>query len=83
MKTLTLLTATILALGFSPAQAESHQKNYTPEQIKEMPRFSSIENQRCPSARYPSVKNRLACKQDVRIKIFEKRQQREDAQLRG
>ena len=79
MKKLTITLLSVFLLGFVLPQAEAME--YTPEQIKEMPRFSSIENQRCPSARYPSEKNRLACKQDVRIKIFEKRQQREKTKL--
>lgn len=72
MKTLVLLTAAVLTFGLSTAQAGVD--DYTPEQIKEMPRFSSIEQQRCPKARYPSVKDRLECKKEVRVKIFEKRQ---------
>lgn len=81
MKTLTLLTTAILTFGFGSAQAET--EHYTDEQIKEMPRFSSIEQQRCPSARYPSVKNRLECKREVRIEIFEKRQAKEVNQNKG
>ena len=41
-----------------------------------MPRFASIEQQRCPKARYPSVKNRLECKHEVRVEIHEKRIER-------
>lgn len=81
MKTLTLLTIAILTFGFGSAQAGT--EHYTDAQIKEMPRFSSIEQQRCPSARYPSVKNRLECKKEVRIEIFEKRQAREENQNKG
>ena len=76
MKTLLLLTATAFTLGLGTAQAGVD--DYTPEQIKEMPRFSSIEQVRCPSARYPSVKKRLECKKEVRVEIFEKRQARQD-----
>ncbi len=47
-----------------------------------MPRFSSIEQQRCPKARYPSVKNRLECKHEVRIEIFEERQAREAVKIK-
>ena len=75
MKILTLLTVAILSLGLGSAQARVN--DYTPEQIKDMPRFSSIEQQRCPKARYSSVKNRLECKHEVRVEIFEKRQARE------
>jgi hypothetical protein len=60
MKKLTITLLSVFLLGFVLPQAEAME--YTPEQIKEMPRFSSIENQRCPSARYPSVKSKLACK---------------------
>ena len=74
MKTL-LLTAAVLTLGLGTAQAGVN--DYTPEQIKEMPRFASIEQQRCPKARYPSVKKRLECKKEARVEIFEKRQARE------
>jgi len=74
MKTL-LLTAAVLTLGIGTAQAGVN--DYTPEQIKEMPRFASIEQQRCPKARYPSVKKRMECKKEVRVKIFEKRKARE------
>lgn len=76
MKTLTLLTAVILSLGLGSAQADVN--DYTPEQIKDMPRFASIEQQRCPSARYPSVKKRLECKKEVRVEIYEKRKAREE-----
>tara|TARA_B100000780_G_scaffold276213_1_gene244384 strand:+ start:155 stop:322 length:168 start_codon:yes stop_codon:yes gene_type:complete len=41
------------------ARAASDQAVYTPEQIKEMPRFSGIENRRCPKSRYRSVKKHL------------------------
>jgi len=71
MKKLALLTVSILSLGYGQAYAE--KSDYTPEQIKEMPRFASIEQQRCPKARYPSVKNRLECKHEVRVEIYEKR----------
>ncbi len=64
------------ALSLVPAQAATGK--YTQEQIDQMPRFSSIERQRCPSARYPSVTKRLECKKEVRIEIFEKRQVRQD-----
>ena len=81
MEKLTLLIATVLVLGqgTTEARAANHEA-YTPQQIKEMPRFSSIENQRCPSARYPSVKKRLTCKKEVRVEIYEKRQARKAAQ---
>ena len=75
---LVLLTATALTIGFGSAQAGV--SDYTPEQIKEMPRFASIENVRCPSARYPSVKKRLECKKEVRVELFEKRKARDNAQ---
>ena len=76
MKALLLLTATALTLGLGTAQAGVD--DYTPEQIKEMPRFSSIEQQRCLKSRYRSVKKRLECKKEVRVEIFEKRQARQD-----
>lgn len=76
MKTLMLLTATVLTIGLGTAQAGV--SDYTPEQIKEMPRFSSIEQQRCPKSRYRSVKKRLECKKEVRVEIFEKRQARDN-----
>lgn len=68
MKTLMLLTAAVLTIGLGTAQAGV--SDYTPEQIKEMPRFSSIEQQRCPKARYSSVKKRLECKKEVRVEIY-------------
>ena len=71
MKKLALLTVSILSLGYGQAYAE--KSDYTPEQIKEMPRFASIEQQRCPKARYPAIKNRLECKHEVRVEIYEKR----------
>lgn len=74
MKILTLLTAMFLVIGVGFAQAEESAKKYTPEQIAEMPRFSSIEQQRCPKSRYPSVKKRLECKYEVRIELYEKQQ---------
>lgn len=75
-KLLTLTCVSIFALGMTSAQAETGK--YTQEQIDQIPRFSSIEQQRCPSARYPSVKKRLECKKEVRIEIFEKREAREN-----
>jgi len=71
MKKLVILTISVLTIGMGTAYAQ--HKGYTKEQIKEMPRFASIEQQRCPKARYPSVKNRLECKHEVRVKIYEKR----------
>lgn len=71
MNKLALLTISILSLGYGQAYAD--KGDYTPEQIKEMPRFASIEQQRCPKARYPAVKNRLECKHEVRVEIYEKR----------
>ena len=65
---------------YRPWNSQAGVSDYTPEQIKEMPRFSSIEQQRCPKARYSSVKKRLACKKEVRVEIFEKRRSREAAQ---
>ncbi len=73
MKNLLLLTPAFIFIGLGSVQADSGQQNYTAEQIKEMPRYTSIENQRCPSARYPSVKNRLECKKKIRIELFEKK----------
>jgi len=57
MKKLVILTVSILVVSIGAASAQ--HKGYTEEQVKEMPRFASIEQQRCPKARYPSVKNRL------------------------
>jgi len=71
MKKLALLSVSILTLGIGTAYAQ--HEGYTEDQIKELPRFSSIEQQRCPKARYPSVKNRLECKHEVRVEIYEKR----------
>tara|TARA_R110001592_G_scaffold49685_4_gene154660 strand:+ start:1242 stop:1490 length:249 start_codon:yes stop_codon:yes gene_type:complete len=77
MKKLMLLTALTMTLGLGTAQAGVD--DYTPEQIKEMPRYSSIEQQRCPSARFTSVTKRLECKKEVRIELYEKRKAREDS----
>ena len=74
-KLLTLTCVSIATLGMASAQADSGQ--YTQEQIKEMQRFASIEQQRCPSARFTSVKKRLECKKEVRVEIFEKRKARQ------
>lgn len=79
MKILTFLTVAFLAIGASFAQAEESAKTYTPEQIAEMPRFSSIEQQRCPKSRYPSGKKRLECKHEVRIELYEKRKAKEES----
>ena len=78
MKKLFLLTALTLTFGLGIAKAGVD--DYTPEQIKEMPQYSSIEQQRCPKSRYRSVKKRLECKKEVRVEIFEKRQAREAAE---
>lgn len=72
MKKLAILTLTFATLGLATAQAQPVK--YTQEQIDQMPRLSSIEQQRCPKSRYSSVKKRLECKQEVRIELFEKRQ---------
>ncbi len=75
MKTLMLITATALTFGIGSAQADV--SDYTPEQIKEMPRFASIEKRRCSKSRYRSVNKRLECKKEVRVEIYEKRKARE------
>jgi len=77
MKSLLPLMAAFIFIGLSSVQAESVQHNYTAEQMKEMPRYSSIENQRCPSAKYPSVNKQLQCKKEVRIELYEKRKDHE------
>lgn len=76
MKTLMLLTAAVLTIGLGTAQAGV--SDYTPEQIREMPRFSHTENRRCPKSRYPLIKKRLECKKEVRVELFEKRQDRDN-----
>lgn len=81
MKALALLIVSILGLGYGQAYAE--KSDCTPEQIKEMPRFTSIEQQRCPKARYPAVKNRLECKHQVRVEIYEKRLERDKNEYDG
>lgn len=76
MKTLILITATAaLTIGMASAQADVG--DYTPEQIKEMPRFASIEQRRCSKSRYSSVKKRLECKKEVRVELYEKRKAKE------
>ncbi len=71
MKKLVILTVSILVVSIGAASAQ--HKGYTEEQVKEMPRFASIEQQRCPKARHCSVKSRLECKHEVRVEIYEKR----------
>ena len=78
MKTLMLLTAAALTIGLGTAQAGV--EDYTPEQIKEMPRFSNTENRRCPKSRIRSIKKRLECKKEVRVELYEKRKAREGAE---
>ena len=78
MKTLMLLTAAALTIGLGTAQAGV--SDYTPEQIKEMPRFSNTENRRCPKSRIRSIKKRLECKKEVRVELYEKRKAREAAE---
>lgn len=78
MKTFMLLTAAIFTLGLGTAQAGV--EDYTPEQIKEMPRFSNTENRRCPKSRIKSIKKRLECKKEVRVEIYEKRVARKAAE---
>jgi len=75
-KILVLTCISLAILGVAPAKAETNK--YTQEQVDQMPRFSSIEQQRCPSARYRTVKKRLECKKEVRIEVFEKRKAREN-----
>jgi len=76
MKKLMLLTIAAMTLGLGTAQAGV--SDYTDEQIKEMPRFASIEQQRCPSARYRSTKKRLECKKEIRVELYEKRKAKEE-----
>ncbi len=76
MKKLLFLAALTITLGLGTAHAGVD--DYTPEQIEEMPHFSSIEQQRCPSAKFTSVKKRLECKKEVRVEIYEKRKAHED-----
>tara|TARA_R110001592_G_scaffold20926_25_gene84883 strand:+ start:13080 stop:13325 length:246 start_codon:yes stop_codon:yes gene_type:complete len=70
-----LIVLTLFTAGLSLSSAHADAPHYTPEQIQAMPHFTSIEHQRCPSARYPSVSDRLACKHEVRVKLFEQMQQ--------
>lgn len=77
MKKLAILTLTFATLGLATAQAQPVQ--YTQEQLDQMPRYSSIEQQRCPKARYPSAKKRMECKQEVRIELFEKQQAEQES----
>lgn len=70
MKNTLLLTAMILTTNTGLASAASEK--YTQEEIDQMPRFSSIEQVRCPSAKFHSVKKRLECKEKVRIELYEK-----------
>lgn len=73
---LTLACLSITTLGMASAHADTGK--YTQEQIDQMPRFSSIEQQRCPSARFTSVKKRLECKKEVRVELYEKRKARKN-----
>ncbi len=70
MKFLLYIVATILFVFSIPAVAGV--ADYTEQEIQNMPRYSSIEQQRCPKAKYPSVKKRLECKKEVRVEIYEK-----------
>lgn len=81
MKKLMLLTALVFTLGMTNAQAGVD--DYTPEQIKEMPRYSSIEQKRCQSAKFTSVKKRLECKKKVRVEIYEKSKARKEGQYQN
>ena len=47
------------------------------EGVKPMKQFASIEQIRCPKARYHSVKKRLECKHEVRAELNAKLNQRE------
>ena len=73
---LTLACLSITTLDMASAHADTGK--YTQEQIDQMPRFSSIEQQRCPSARFTSVKKRLECKKEVRVELYEKRKARKN-----
>ena len=78
MKPILIFAFTILlSLSGTAIAAE----NQTAVSIEDMPRFASIEQIRCPKARYPSVKNRLECKHEVRREIFEKIQARQQAEI--
>ena len=64
-----LLTFTFIALLGVSGVAKADQNAETIA-VEDMPRFASIEQQRCPKSRYPSVKKRLECKHEVRREIF-------------
>lgn len=74
MKKLTILTLTFATLGLATAQAQEQVPWYTQEQIDQMPRFESVEQQRCPKADYSSAEELQECKEAVRMELFEKQQ---------
>lgn len=74
MKILTLTIAGALFLAGCTHTGGGSFEGYTMQQIREMPRFSSIERTRCPKARFITVKDRLECKYRIRIDMYEKRQ---------
>lgn len=41
--------------------------------LENLPVYASIEQQRCPKSRYPSLEKRLVCKQEVRRELAAKK----------
>lgn len=60
-----LLLAAILGLSACAATPNSTAEHGA----KPMKQYTSIEQVRCPKARYHSVKKRLECKQEVRAEL--------------
>lgn len=57
-----ILVASILGLSACAVTTDTTAENG----IQPMKQYASIEQVRCPKARYPSVKKRLECKHEVR-----------------
>tara|TARA_B100000029_G_C16720718_1_gene646883 strand:- start:8 stop:247 length:240 start_codon:yes stop_codon:yes gene_type:complete len=75
-----MLFAAALSLSACAATTNSTAENGA----KPMKQYASIEQVRCPKARYHSVKKRLECKQKVRAELNEQSNQSEasDAEAR-
>lgn len=48
--------------------------------LENLPVYASIEQQRCPKSRYPSLEKRLNCKQEVRRELAARKIMRETNQ---
>ncbi|MCB1681029.1 MAG: hypothetical protein H6858_03440 [Rhodospirillales bacterium] len=78
MKKSLLLAALILSACAAPRPIPPEIKAKVQAMPQEnLPVYASIEQQRCPKSRYPSLETRLDCKHEVRRELAARRIMRE------